>query len=194
MESRYGFNSSRAGTALVVALSKTAPTLPVDSKTGAIDLQSSRFEHYLDRLPSFAEQLDGLENGDGQCLHAVLRHCRLHPRLPDDRVPQMHRAKASHVDRLLFEVMANGMADLWTRTIPLDLRTGQSAIALYRYIVSLNPGNPQGELKALRERVLQAGLSDGPLKPIKQLAHLCAQLREWDRHRIQLEAMSGVQS
>ena len=28
MESRYGFNSSRAGTALVVALSKTAPTLP----------------------------------------------------------------------------------------------------------------------------------------------------------------------
>ena len=97
MESRYGtpqtgFNSSRAGPALVVALSKTAPTLPVDSKTGAIDLKSSRFDHYLDRLPSLAEQLDGLENGDGQCLEAVLRYCRLHPRLPDDRVPQLHRA------------------------------------------------------------------------------------------------------
>ena len=41
---------------------------------------------------------------------------------------------------------------------------------------------------------MQAGLSDGALKSIKQITHLGDQLREWDRNRIQLEAMSGVQA
>ena len=103
----------------------------------------------------------------------------------------MQRAKASPADRLLYQVLAHGLTDVW-RVIPQDIKDGRSAIAFYRHFVSLNLRNPQGELKALHERVMQAGLSDGALKPIKQITHLGDQLREWDRNRIQLEAMSGV--
>ena len=75
-----GFNQSLA-TALAVAVTKHAPSLPVD-KNGIIQTQGSRFEHYMDMVPSLALQLDldGLsEDSDGQCREAVLRYCRLHP-------------------------------------------------------------------------------------------------------------------
>ena len=37
-----------------------------------IQTQCSPFEHYMDRVPSLALQLDDLENGDGQCLEEAL--------------------------------------------------------------------------------------------------------------------------
>ena len=66
-----GFNQSRAGPALVAAISRTAPRLPVD-KNNVIQTQCFPFEHYMDRVPSLALQLDDLENGDGQCLEEAL--------------------------------------------------------------------------------------------------------------------------
>ena len=129
-----------------MAVTKHAPSLPVD-KDGIIQTQGSRFEHYMDMVPWLALQLDGLsDDGDGQCLEAALRYCHMHPRIPNDRVPLMQRAKASPADRLLYKVLVHGLTDVW-RVTPQDIKDGRSAIALYRHFVSLNPRNPQGEYK-----------------------------------------------
>ena len=75
--------------------------------------------------------------------------------------------------------------------IPVDIRHGRSAIDLYRYFVSLKPRNKQGELKDLRDQVLDAGTPTSTIKAIKLLPEVCARLREWNGQRLLFENMSG---
>ena len=177
------------------AIHAQVPDLPVD-KNGRIQLHGSTFEHYMDMIPSLATQFNGLPGapeGAGTCMEGVLRYSKMHPRILPDRVPEMQRARESPVDACLFQLMSPGLKDIWN-DIPMDIRSGRSAIVLYRYFVSLKPRNQQGELKVLRDQVMHAGLPDAALKSIKQISQLCDQLREWDRKRIQLETMSGEQA
>ena len=188
-------SETRGTTTLLAAIQKQAPVLPVD-KNGRIQLHGSSFEHYMDLVPSLAMQfnaLPGASEGAGTCLEGVLRYSKMHPRILPDRVPEMQRARASPVDGHLFQILQPGLKDVWS-DIPMDIRSGRSAIALYRYFVSLKPRNQQGELKVLRDQVMHAGLPDAALKSIKQISQICDQLREWDRKRIQLETMSGEQA
>ena len=71
-----------------------------------------------------------------------------------------------------------------------NLRHGNSAIDVYRYFVSLKPCNPHGELKDLRDQVLDAGHSHSTLKAIADPSQMSETLRTWDRKRIQYESMS----
>ena len=64
-------------------------------------------------------------------------------------------------------------------------------IAIYRYFVSLKPRNQQGEMKELRDQVMDAGQPNSVMKALTNLQHLCELLRTWDRKRIQYEVMSG---
>ena len=187
--------SATRHSAQLAGIQKQAPVLPVD-KNGRIQLHGSTFEHYMDLIPSLAMQFDALSGayeGAGTCMEGVLRFSKMHPRILSDRVPEMQRARESPVDKELFQILQPGLKDVWS-DIPMDIRSGRSAIALYRYFVSLKPRNQQGELKGLRDQVMHAGLPEAALKSIKQISQIGEQLREWDRKRIQLETMSGEQA
>ena len=141
---------------MLKAIHDQVPDLPVD-KNGRIQLHGSTFEHYMDMIPSLAMQFNGLpgaSEGAGTCMEGVLRYSKIHPRILPDRVPEMQRARESPVDACLFQIMSPGLKDVWN-DIPMDIRSGRSAIALYRYFVSLKPRNQQGELKGLRDHVVE---------------------------------------
>ena len=153
---------TRGMTVLVAAVQKQAPSLPVD-KHGRLLLTGASFEHYMDTVPTLAQQLDDLPGEDrdgGSSLAEALRYSQQHPRVPPNQVPTLQRARESVADRLLFQILQPGLKDVW-HEIPVDIRQHRSSIDLFRYFVSLKPRNQQGELKALRDQVMNAGHPDG---------------------------------
>ena len=104
-------------------------------------------------------QLDDLPGGnptDGTCVARVLRYSQKHPRISADLVPEMVRAQQSAANKALFQLLLKGLGGVWS-VLDKNLRHGNSAIDVYRYFVSLKPCNPHGELKDLRDQVLDAG-------------------------------------
>ena len=188
-----GLSTSRAASAFVTYVQKQAPEgLTVDQERKIL-VNGPDYEHYMDMIPMLAVQLDDLPGGnptDGTCVARVLRYSQKHPRISADQVPEMQRAQQSSANKALFQILLKGLRGVWS-ALDQNLKHGNSAIDVYRYLVSLKPCNPHGELKDLRDQVLDAGQSHSTLKAIKDPSQMSEILRTWDRKRIQYESMSA---
>jgi hypothetical protein len=164
----------------------------MDKQGRKILVNGPDYEHYMDMIPMLAVQLDDLPGGnptDGTCVARVLRYSQKHPRISADLVPEMVRAQQSPANKALFQLLLKGLGGVWS-ALDQNLRRGNSAIDVYRYFVSLKPCNPHGELKDLRDQVLDAGHPHSTLKAITDPSQMSEILRTWDRNRIQYESMS----
>ena len=188
-----GLSISRATSAFVTSVQKQAPDgLTMDKQGNKILVNGPDYEHYMDMIPMFAVQLSDLPGGnptDGTCVARVLRYSQKHPRISADLVPEMVRAQQSAANKALFQLLLKGLGGVWS-VLDKNLRHGNSAIDVYRYFVSLKPCNPHGELKDLRDQVLDAGHPHSTLKAITDPSQMSEILRTWDRKRIQYESMS----
>jgi len=80
----------------------------------------------------------------------------------------------------MWRVIQPDLGKVWNQ-IPPGIIVAESAIELFQFFVSLRPRNNQAELKALRNTVMDAGLPDSEIKPVRDLRHMCDTLRTLSR-------------